>query len=147
MKGAETAEIVAKGIEALSRGHTHLALVCFERAAQMERSPIISSYLAFCLAAARGRFEEAMAMGNEALAKEPTNAVHYLNLGRVYLLAGRKEEAIRIFRQGVQHEGHEEVIRELERLGTRKPPVIRLLRREHLLNRWLGIILGKLGLR
>jgi tetratricopeptide (TPR) repeat protein len=144
---AEAEDLVAKGLAALDHDHTHLALVCFERAREIEMSPLVSSSLGFCLAAARGELDRGIELCREAIGEEPDNALHHRNLGRVLLLAGRKDEALLAFRQGLRLGRDEGIIRELDRLGTRKPPVIRALGRNHPLNKWLGIILSRLGFR
>lgn len=147
MTVAEPGELVDKGFTALDHGHTHLALVCFERAMETERSPLVSSFLGYCLAAARGECARGIELCREAIGMEPGNTVHYRNLGQVLLLAGRKEEAILVFRQGLRLGRDEGIIRGLENLGVRRPPVIEALDRDHFLNKWLGIILSRLGFR
>jgi len=140
-------EFVSKGLAALDNGHTHLALVCFERAFEIDRRPLVCSFLGFCIATARGEVAKGIALCREAVEKEGTNSRHYCNLGRVLLLAGQKDEAIQVFRQGLRFGRDEEIIRELNALGTRKPPVFPSLGRNHFLNKWLGIVLDRLGFR
>ncbi len=147
VNAAEADELVAKGLRALDHDHTHLALVCFERAVEVGRSSVLSSSLGYCLAAARGELEKGEALCRGAMEEAPDNALLYRNLGRVLLLAGRKDEAMMVFRQGLRLDRDEVIVRELDRLGTRRPPVIRLLARNHPLNKWLGIILSRLGFR
>ncbi|MEW6002307.1 MAG: tetratricopeptide repeat protein [Nitrospirota bacterium] len=145
MQSAE--QIFSDGVKALIQGDTLSALVYFEKAIQIENSPINCSYLAYCVARERGQFQKAISLGEDAIRREPRNSIHYLNLGRVYLLADRKAEAIDIFRSGLGQEGNQMIIDELNRLGTRKPPVIPFLKRSNTINKYLGIILKKLGLR
>ena len=147
MRNMQAEEIYEKGLHALSNGHVYLALVCFEQAMNLEKSPLYCSYFAFCLAKARGQFREAMAMCAEALEKDPHNSVHHLNLGRIYLLAGKREKALQTFRQGMPFDRNNEIFRELEMMGTRRIPVIASLKREHPLNKYCGILLKKLGCR
>jgi len=147
MRIMQAEEIYEKGLHALSNGHVYLALVCFEQAMNLEKTPIYCSHLAFCLAKARGQYREALALCMEALEKDPHNSVHHLNLGRIYVLAGKREKALQILREGMQFDQNNEIFRELEMLGTRRPPVIASLRREHPLNKYCGMLLKKLGYR
>ncbi len=147
MPNLQAEEFYEKGLHALSNGHVYLALVCFEQAANLEKSSLYSSYLAFCIAKARGQYREAMDLCAEVIVEEPANHIHYLNLGRIHLLAGEREKALRALRDGLQHDKNSEILRELERLGLRKPPVFNWLKREHPLNKYCGILLKKLGLR
>lgn len=123
------------------------ALVYFEKAMQLDNNPTNRSYLAFCIARERGQFKKAISLCEEALKEEPENPVHYLNLGRVYILTGQKTEAMRILREGLTYEENREIVDELVGLGMRKPPVIPLLNRRNPLNKYLGIVLNRLGLR
>jgi tetratricopeptide (TPR) repeat protein len=147
MAAADAAEWFSKGIEALGHDHVYLARTCFEHATKEERTPRSCSYLALCQAKTRGKFDDAIDLAREAIAAEPGNSLHYLNLGRVFLLAGMKGEAIEVFREGLKRERNAEVVTELERLGTRKAPPLPSLHRNHPLNKYLGILLARLGLR
>jgi hypothetical protein len=65
----------------------------------------------------------------------------------VYLVAGNTYEALQALRQGMIFGGSPELERVLNAIGVRKSPVISFLSRDNLLNKVLGIILGRLGLR
>jgi tetratricopeptide (TPR) repeat protein len=147
MSDAEAEAHYRKGVEAQARGEWPTALACFEKAARLKNVPLHNSFLALCIARERGQFKKAIALCSEALEAEPDNSVHYLNLGRVYLLQKDRDEAIRIFRLGLGREMNEQIIAELDRLGVRKPPLLSFLHRDNPLNRYLGKALTKLGLR
>jgi tetratricopeptide (TPR) repeat protein len=147
MPNSQAAEIYEKGLQALSNGHEYLALVCFEQATNLEKAPLYCSYLAFCMAKARGQYREAIALCGEALEKDPVNPVQYVNLGRIYVLAGQREKALETLRQGLQYQQNDEILRELEILGMRSRPVFPYLRRENPLNKYCGLLLKKLGYR
>lgn len=147
MEHVHVEEIFEKGVLALENGHIYLALACFEEAASLDRSPLHCSYLAFCLAKVRSQFAEAVALCREAVKKDPGNAVHYLHLGRVYVMAEQKKRALMVLRRGLRCENREMILHELAMIGDRKKPVLPKLDRGHPLNRYLGIILGRLGLR
>ena len=136
-----------KGLQAYANGHEYLALVCFENAAELERDPLYCSYLAFCLAKVRGNYNKAIALCEEALEEESSNALHYVNLGRIYLLSSQREMALKTLRQGLQYQHKDEVIRELKRLGMRGKPVFPFLRRGHPLNKYCGLLLKMFGCR
>lgn len=143
----EAEKLFTKGVEAIKSGNMVSALVFFEKATQLDNNPTNRSYLAFCIARERGQFKKAISLCEEALQEEPKNPVHYLNLGRVYILNGQKTEAMRLLREGLTHEENREIVDELVGLGMRKPPVIPPLKRQSPLNKYLGIILTRLGLR
>ena len=147
MNAREVDDLVAKGRAALENDHFHLALVCFERAAEFGNSPTISSGLGHCLAAARGEVKSGLELCREAVAREPDNIFHYRNLGSVLLLAGNNYEAIEAFRAGLRIERDDAIISKLDSLGTRKPPFFPFLSRKNILNRTVGMILDRLGFR
>jgi tetratricopeptide (TPR) repeat protein len=136
-----------KGLKALQEGDSLAALVCFEKAAGLDARPVYFSYLGFCVAKERGQVQKGMLFCKEALEREPENTVHYLNLGRIYLVAGNKQEAIGVFRKGLAYGTNQEIIGLLDSIGTRKPPTIGSLSRDNFINKYLGKLLGKLGLR
>jgi tetratricopeptide (TPR) repeat protein len=147
MSHEEAAQALAKGLEALDREHVYLAMVCFEQAISLERTPLTCSRLAYCLAKVRERYPEAVALAREAISHEPENPAHYLYLGRIHMLAKERKEALEVLRQGLQHGKSPEIIRELEMLGSRKPAIFSWLSRRNPLNRYLGILLDRLGMR
>ena len=147
MNDREAQNLVAKGITAMENDHVHLALVCFERAAAIEKTPATCSGLGYCLAAARGELEKGVSLCREAITQEPDNVFHYRNLGSVLHLAGNRYEALEVFREGLRIRKDEGIIRKLDSIGTRKPPVFKSLSRKHFLNRALGLILDRLGFR
>ena len=52
-----------------------------------------------------------------------------------------------VFRGGLKYWNNLQIIDELNKLATRKPPVISFLSRNNPINKFLGIIFTKLGLR
>jgi len=139
--------LVRKGLAEIERGNTLVALVHFEDAARQDDSPLVRSHLAFCMAKERRQMHKAATLCNEALQEEPGNPVHYLNLGRIYLLAGQKNRAIQTWRRGLRIGRNPQITLELRKLGLRKPPVLQTLGREHPLNKYLGVMLKKMGMR
>ncbi len=143
----EAETLFNKGLEALAHGRMIPALASFERALELEDNPAYYSYFALCIAKERGQVKSAIALCEKALRKDKENAAHYLNLGKILLHAGNQDDAVRVFRGGLKYGNEPRIIEELSRLGTRKPPVLRFLSRENLINKYLGFILNKLKLR
>ena len=70
--------------------------------------------------------------------------VFYLNLGRAYLAAGKKKDAIDAFHKGLQYDKSNSLLRkELRGLGMRKPPPVPFLDRANPINKYIGMILQK----
>jgi len=146
--GAEDAEkIFARALDALAAGETTSALALLERALKQGDNPSWHSYLGFCIAKERGQVKKGSDLCLSCIKSEPHNPAHYLNLSKVQVIAGQKSEALGVLRQGMSVGGSPEILALLVRLGTRKPPVLSFLSRDNPLNKWLGMILGRLGLR
>ncbi len=131
----------------LDRNNVLAALACLERALSIWDDPLWHSRLGFCIAKQRGHLTRAFELCRTAIEHDPDNPLHHLYLGKVYLVAGNTYEALQAFRQGMVLGGSPELERMLDAIGTRKSPVIPFLSRDALLNKYLGIILGRFGLR
>jgi tetratricopeptide (TPR) repeat protein len=145
--GTSCDELFEKGIQFLRESNSLGALACFEKAFLQEKTPRIRSYLGYCIAAQRGQIAEALKLCRAAIEAEPGSPEHYLNLGRVYLRAKRKDEAIAALRKGLSAGDHSEIRVLLEDLGTRRRPLFPFLPRRHFLNKYTGLILRFLRLR
>lgn len=139
--------LVNNGLQAMHDGETLMALMSFKDAARISKPPLVRSCLAYCLAKEKQVYSKAIAMAMSAKQEIPQKSLFYLNLGRIYLLAGQKNSAMTTFRQGLKMERNPQIIDELKALGFRKPPPIPSLTREHLLNRLLGKCLAMTNLR
>jgi tetratricopeptide (TPR) repeat protein len=139
-------ELIEKGITFLNDNNRLAALACFDRAFARGDSPILLSYLSYCIATERGQIAEALKLCNKALAQEPDNPIHYLNFGRIHLHAGNKGEALSALRKGLSLGDDETIKSLLEKHGTRRKPVLPFLRRSNFLNRYIGLLLQRLKL-
>lgn len=131
----------------LDQGSVLAALACLERALAIWDDPLWYSRLGFCVAKERGHLTQAFELCRSAIAHDPENPLHHLYLGKVYLIAGNQYEALQTLRQGMLLGGLPEIEKTLAAIGTRKTPVIPAFSRDNLLNRYLGIIMARLGLR
>jgi dihydrofolate reductase len=145
--GSGVKELRQKGIEAVQRKLYFLARRCFEQALALEEHAETASDLAFCMAKSGVDSQEALEIAEKSLEREPENPRIHLNLGRIQILAGAKERGLATLRKGLQLGGGHEFLVELARCGTRTPPPIRSLPRNHPLNRYLGLMLHRLGLK
>ncbi len=147
MENTRAQKLFTDGMSELESGNVGSALGLLSEAAELDDSPKVRSHLGYCLAREKGDFFRGVSMCREAILEDSGNSSHYLNLGRIHLLRGDKREALRVFRDGLLQEDNRSIKEELRTFGQRKPPVIGSLPREHFLNRFLGIIASKCGLR
>jgi tetratricopeptide (TPR) repeat protein len=131
----------------LDQNNVLAALACLERALGIWDDPVWHSRLGFCIAKQRGQITRAFELCRGAIEHDPDNPLHYLYLGKVYLIAGNASEALQSLRQGMILGGSRELEQLLDAIGTRKTPVLPFLSRDNLLNKYLGIVLARFGLR
>jgi len=135
-----------KGMAALGEEQYEDAAIFFESALRIEkakrakRPPMryLSYYgLASCLA--RRPTPEAIKACEVAARRDFLSAELQLNLGRVYMLAGKTTRALAAFERGLNiAPSNKELRAEMDKIDRRTAPAIPWLRRNHPLNRWLG---------
>jgi tetratricopeptide (TPR) repeat protein len=138
--GAE--EHFRRGTAELKTGSYAAALEHFRAAHRLDAtSPRFRSYYGLSLGLAERRFDKALELCRSAAKEEFFNPALYHNLARVHLAFGFKSEAIRFLRRGLMIDpAFEDIAEELRCLGVRSRPVLGFLRRQHLLNRWFGLL-------
>jgi tetratricopeptide (TPR) repeat protein len=66
----------------------------------------------------------------------------YLNLGRAFLAAGKKKEAVENFNKGLKHDrSNIELKQEMRLLGMRKKTLVSFLSRSNPINKYVGMML------
>jgi len=135
------------GLQELYAGRAKSALRLFEKAAAEDNTPLVRSYIAYCRARTGCSCLESVAICMDAHREEPKNTDIYLNLGKIYLLAGKRKQAIQIFRLGLRQGRNMRLSAELNSLGVRKSPPFPFLQRNNPLNKYAGLLLTRLSLR
>lgn len=139
----ESEALVEEGIEAAENGNIRLALDLFNQLKPTETSPLVTSYLAYCLACEQKAFRKALDLANDALQADRLHPLIYLNVGRVFLEAGYKKKAMQTFRKGIRCQRHPLLLRKIESLSNRRPMPFSFLPRSNPLNIIVGKILSK----
>ena len=142
-------EFFKAGMFLLKRDKLKEAHAAFKRALFLrEQEPRYMSYTGLTLAMAMGKTKEAVLLCEKAVTKEFFRSELFLNLGKVYLLAGNRKKAHIAFRKGMALDRDNRTLRgELEKMGIRKPPVFQFLDRRHPVNKLTGKVLHRLRLR
>lgn len=139
--------LLTQGITALEQGSTLTALMHFEAAAKQGISPLLKAYIGYCRALERREFREGLTLCREATIEDSQNSTVWLLMGRTCLLAGQKRPAIQALRRGLKICSSPEIVAELKSLGVRREPIFGSLERDHPLNKYMGQLFGRLGLR
>jgi len=105
------------------------------------------SLMGYSLAREAGQFQKGIELCLKAISMNPHSCDNYLHLGRIYLLAKKKDLAIKSFRKGLKIRKDSRIIDELRALGIRQAPPFASLPRNHVVNRVTGRILNALRLR
>jgi tetratricopeptide (TPR) repeat protein len=111
---------------------------------QNTETPEMLALMGYSLAREAGQFRKGIELCLKAIALNPYNCDHYLHLGRIYLLAKKKDLAIKIFRKGLKIHKGARILEELRLLGNRRSPPFASLPRNHVVNRMTGKILNSL---
>jgi len=121
------------------------ALRAFARAYKVDgERPEHMSYYGLCAALRGGRIGLGLELCMRAIKQGVHKADFYANLGRVYLVAGNKKCALKVFLKGLRFEPrNEEINARLIELGFRKRPVIPMLGRSNPVNKALGILIRR----
>jgi len=129
------------------------ALQSFQRAFQvmafdgdLSVQPQYLSHYGASLAGAAGRTQEGRRFCERSIQLEPYEPEHYLNLGLVLAMAGRRREALAAFARGLSVcPDHPALRAEIGKMERRRFVPFPGLPREHLLNRCLGKLLSAAG--
>lgn len=135
-----------KGLVALAEGRPAEATAMFEAAMVIERERSVSrpqmrylSYYGLSLAQAKRPNREAIKACETAAQVDFFAPDLLLNLGKVYLLAGKTTKALEVYERGLRIAPKYKALRlELQKVDRRQPPPIPRLSRNHVLNIWLG---------
>ena len=144
---AEGEKLFGRALDALAAGEIPSALALLERALKLTDNPCWYSYLGYCIAKERGQVKRGSELCLASLELEPGNPAHYLNLAKLHLVAGQKNEALRVLREGMPLDQSQGIAALLNQIGTRKPPVFSFLPRSNPLNKLVGLLLERLRLR
>ncbi len=118
---------------------------------QFPDEPLILSYYGCLQALVDKKYRSGVETCKRAIAMFKTKAsfdeevlypVFFLNLGRAYLAAEKKKEALDAFHKGLQYDnGNNDLRKELRGLGIRKTPIVPFLGRSNPINKYIGMIL------
>ncbi len=117
------------------------ALRAFEKAYKEDKeSPVYMSYYGMCKALRGGEMGLGLELCTRAIKKEFHKVEYYINLGKVYMAAGNKKGALKVFKTGLRFDpNNEELSKYLIELGFRSQPIIPNLDRSNPINKYLGI--------
>ena len=130
-----------EGSAALEADRPEIAVEHLRTAHRLEpMNALYRSYYGLSLGLVERRFDKALELCRAAAKEEFFNPAMYHNLARVHLSFGFKAEALRFLRRGLMIDPENAgILGEMRRLGVRRRPVLKFLRRSHLFNRWLGV--------
>ena len=120
------------------------AVACEDVQEMKLKEPLYISYYGITLALAKQKHELAQKLCRIALMRGDFYPEIFVNLGHVYEYSGKKQLAIETFRNGYRrHLGNSEILAELQRLSPRSKSPVPFLDRNHILNKFTGIIIRR----
>ncbi|MFB3921857.1 MAG: tetratricopeptide repeat protein [Terriglobia bacterium] len=140
MAEEEAVERFKEGMGLLRNNYASKAIPHFARALELDKSnPFYISYLGVAMAAGQRNWDSAEDLCTQAIKMKRTQPELYLNLGEVYRLAGRRQDAVETLTLGLTMTKRDSrIAMALNKYGFRRPPLLSFLDRDHFLNRELG---------
>lgn len=97
------------------------------------------SYYGLCLALVQRKYKPAVDFARKAIELQFYNARHYLNLGRIYLAAGKRKKALEAVEEGLKTVPDDVSLARLrDEIGKRSAPPIPFLPRANPINVAIG---------
>ena len=125
--------------------------ILLQASVQYPEEPLILSYYGCLQALVDKKYRSGVETCKRAIlllkkqgsfSEEVLYPVFYLNLGRAYIAAGKKKDAIDTFKKGLKYDsGNSDLKKELQGLGVRKQPPVPFLDRSNPINKYIGMIL------
>lgn len=155
-KGAKTTSEYLEGVRELLKGKNKRSALRLlnEALEQYPDDPFILSYHGCLDAIANKNYREGIEtclLAIETLKKKVPFGedfffpVFYLNLGRAYLAAGKRKEAMDAFNEGLVIDNqNKDLLWETRKLGMRRKPPVPFLKRSNPINRYIGLMLHAL---
>lgn len=120
------------------QGYDEARLLLEEALKIVPINPVYISHLGLCIGM-DGNLPEGERICREAIKLAPKDPILYVNLGRILLEMGKRQEARAEFTHAYRLDNtNAPAALELSRMGIRRPPVIPFLHRNHPLNIYLG---------
>lgn len=153
-KRKKKTEYFNEAMDLLGDGRGVDALDVLRRGLDMYPSdPLLMSYCGCLYSIVGKKRKEGVKMCRDAiklldssvsLEREVYYPAFYLNLGRAYLGAGKKRDAVTAFNLGLQADPKDQdIIKELKKLGSRRRPPVPFLKRSNPVNKYIGLLIGK----
>lgn len=142
----EMRESIEKGIYLAKNRRFEDAIKVFEEGLCFTQHSIAMSYYALCIAEVEGNYDKAVSLCLMAAQREFYHPDVYLNLGKIFLLNGKKSVAVKSFKKGLHlDKTHAELVSLIKKLGVRRKPIIPFLPRHNFVNRLLGKLSHRWG--
>ena len=130
-------------------GNNLAALAWVEQAlAQAPEEPSYQSCFAVLIALERGQVRRGLELAQAAADRAGREPSLCLNVATIHLKAEQRAQAIEWLRAGLARDPtNDDIKKRLAALGVRRPPVLGFLPRANPINKVLGLIAARLGLR
>ena len=145
--GMDTAEEHFKnGLSFLAKDNIPDAFEAFRKAYESNSNTArYISYYGLCIALYTEDIETGLELCTRAIRTEFFRSEYYLNLGKAFVKAGKKQSAINTFRKGLRiDKKNEDIKKELEKMGIRAKPIIPFMARSNPINKYIGILFRRI---
>lgn len=111
-------------------------------------NPYILSYYGYLQAAVEKQYRSGVENCRRALILMEDRSVQggksiptelFLNLGRAYIAAGRRKQALESLIKGLKYDRNDDLLNELHSIGVRRKPPVPFLDRSNPINKYIGL--------
>ena len=144
LSGQQIRYLADRGVELCRQGEWKKGFQALSAVAESEHREgelpsMFHSYLGYGVARYRKDYTAALALANHATERRFFEPENFLNLARIYLLAGNRRQAFQSCVRGLKLDPRHSQLRYLLRhMGRRRRPLFAFLPRNHAVNRVLG---------
>ena len=137
-------ELAEKGIELCQRnrwkeGLPYLAQVAEADHADDTLPETFYSYLGYGISIVENRLKEGLLLCEHSVKMNFLSSENFANLAAVHLLSKNRIKALKAIEKGLALDAqHPSLIKQMHKMGWRRPPVIGFLNRDNPLNKYLG---------
>jgi len=138
----DSRKLFKEGLDLINQGYSKEAVKSLEKALELgEKNSACLSFLGLAIARSGGSLLRAEELCLNAVTVEFYWPQFYVNLAAVYFIWGKKSKAVRVLKKGlkVDHD-NEAILKELQKIGMRKAPLLPCVSRANPINKYLGII-------
>ena len=144
LDSAKLKELADKGIELCKKNRWKEGLPFLAQVAEADHADdalpdTFYSYLGYGISIVENRLREGRLLCEHSVKMNFLSPENFANLAGVHILAKDRKRAVEAIKKGLDLDAHHpSLLKQMHKMGWRRPPVLSFFRRDNPLNRYLG---------